>query len=102
MVNAKQELLDCLSGNQLSIHDIKCGFVKNKVNLFSLKPNSNFKNLNIFLEELNFNYDSGYGSQNLEGLIWLNNGGWLERSEYDGSEWWEYKILPIIPNFLKD
>jgi hypothetical protein len=24
----------------------------------------------------------------------------MERAEYDGSEWWEYKRTPEIPSFL--
>ena len=56
---------------------------------------------NEFLEKLDFQYDSGYGTQYLEGMIWYENDAWSERGEYDGSEWWEYKQMPIIPEFLK-
>jgi len=48
----------------------------------------------------NNTYDSGYGGQELFGTIWMKNGDWLERGEYDGSEWWEYKTCPEIPNEL--
>lgn len=27
---------------------------------------------------------------------------WLERHEYDGSEWWEYKTMPTEPFETKD
>ena len=46
-------------------------------------------------------YDNSYGTQELFGIIWINNGNWLERHEYDGSEWWEYKSPPVIPDFLQ-
>jgi hypothetical protein len=38
---------------------------------------------------LSFEYDSGYGSQEVGGVIVFNDGTWMERREYDGSEWWE-------------
>lgn len=43
-------------------------------------------------------YDSGYGAQEIEGslVVLFNDGSWLERWEYDGSEGWEYR-LPIQP-----
>ena len=55
-----------------------------------------------FLDTLNFSYDSGYGSQELYGTIWYEDGSWSDRGEYDGSEWWEYKKTPVIPNKLQN
>jgi len=46
------------------------------------------------LEELNFEYDNGFGVQELYGYVLLDDNDWLERHEYDGSEWWEYKKYP--------
>ena len=43
---------------------------------------------------LNFEYDEGYGGQNLFGYIWYADGTWSERGEYDGSEWWSHKERP--------
>jgi hypothetical protein len=54
-----------------------------------------------FLVDLDFDYDEGYGAQRLMGTIWLVNGDWIERGEYDGSEWWQYKTCPEIPDYLK-
>ena len=54
-----------------------------------------------FLESLSFDYDDGHGGQELYGIIWYRDGSWSERGEYDGSEWWEHKKLPEIPNCLK-
>lgn len=43
-------------------------------------------------------YDSGYGAQMVAyDLIVVGDGFWLERREYDGSEWWEFKEAPPIP-----
>ena len=42
-------------------------------------------------------YDDGFGSPKVaEDLVVIGNGFWLERHEYDGSEWWEYKECPAI------
>ena len=40
-------------------------------------------------------YDNGYGIPKVpEDLVIVGTDWWLERAEYDGSEWWEYKTLP--------
>lgn len=42
-------------------------------------------------------YDNGYGSPEVpEDLVVVGVDWWLERAEYDGSEWWEYKTLPTL------
>lgn len=42
-------------------------------------------------------YDEGYGGvEILETLVVVGKDWWLERHEYDGSEWWEYKTLPTL------
>jgi len=50
-----------------------------------------------FLSQLDFDYDNGYGRQCLYGTIWLRDGSWMERYEYDGSEEWVWKIRPPLP-----
>jgi hypothetical protein len=41
------------------------------------------------------NYDSGYGAPEVaEDLLIIGVDFWLERHEYDGSEWWEFKQMP--------
>jgi CRISPR/Cas system-associated endonuclease/helicase Cas3 len=54
--------------------------------------------LDEVLPKLDFDYDSGYGSQYMEGVIWYSDGTWSERGEYDGSEWWEHRECPSLPN----
>jgi hypothetical protein len=46
------------------------------------------------LPALDFTYDAGYGGQELFGFVVFEDGTWLERGEYDGSEWWEHKQTP--------
>lgn len=44
------------------------------------------------------NYDTGYGATYVnERLLVVGDGWWLERAEYDGSEWWEYQAPPEHP-----
>ena len=44
------------------------------------------------------NYDNGFGGQEVaEDIKVVGDYWWLERHEYDGSEWWEYKEMPTKP-----
>lgn len=56
-----------------------------------------------FLKLADVEYDSGFGSTKVaDDLMIIGNGFWLERHEYDGSEWWEYKELPkILENIVE-
>jgi len=46
-------------------------------------------------------YDNGFGgAEIIQCLKVVGNDFWLERHEYDGSEWWEYKELPKKPVLL--
>lgn len=60
-------------------------------------PGSTIEEWDKFLKSLDFEYDDGYGSQILYGTVWLNDGTWLSRGEYDGSEWWELNVCPELP-----
>lgn len=53
---------------------------------------------NDFLEIAPEEYDSGFGGQEIaRDLLIVGNDFWLERGEYDGSEWWEFKSFPKKP-----
>jgi hypothetical protein len=54
-----------------------------------------------FLESLDFEYNSGHGTQELFGMIWFKDRAWAERREYDGLEWWSINERPQIPDNLK-
>lgn len=63
--------------------------------IIELHSNRNEQDELSFLESLAaINYDNGYGGQELFGTIVYKDGTWLERGEYDGSEWWEHRKLP--------
>lgn len=50
----------------------------------------------------NIEYDCGFGSQKIaQDLIICGKRFWLERGEYDGSEWWEFKKKPKKPRKYK-
>ena len=102
-MNAKEEFLKaidkkpdvlCAQIDILSLHT----FAVDKV--LELPVGYTLEQYNQFLEDLDFHYDGGYGIQQLEGTIWMINGEWIERDEYDGSEWWSYKKCPLIPGNL--
>ncbi len=99
MSNAKKELLEAVKDTA----KIKCASIfyegwENEASKKVLKLNHTNDEYNEFLNSLDFEYDSGYGGQELYGIVWLEDGTWLSRGEYDGSEWWEHNVLPDIPS----
>lgn len=51
-----------------------------------------------FLSVAPEDYDAGFGGQEVsEDLLVVGDNWWLERHEYDGSEWWEFKTIPTKP-----
>lgn len=49
-------------------------------------------------EILDVDYDDGFGCVEIsQTLVICGEDWWLERNEYDGSEWWEYKEKPTKP-----
>lgn len=49
-----------------------------------------------FLRLADFEYDAGYGGAVIAvDLVILGSDWWLERGEYDGSEWWAFKTRPV-------
>ena len=60
-----------------------------------LKDNYTKQDFEEFCTELDFEYDNGYGTQELFGII-LFADSYSTRYEYDGSENWEnHKMLTI-------
>ena len=48
-------------------------------------------------------YDDGFGGQTVaKDLLVVGDGWWLERNEYDGSEWWEFRRPPQKPDKVRD
>ena len=88
MINAKQELLDEVGTKEVELVRVVYSPYFNPI---KMSAEGTLENV---LPELDFNYDNGYGGQELYGYIWYTDGTWSERGEYDGSEWWEYKKTP--------
>lgn len=87
-MNLKQETLNILNINGKSWADVR--FVSN--------GQYAVKNLDKFLDDMDFEYDDSYGCAEIDiKLKIVGDNWWLERYEYDGSEWWVFKTLPIKP-----
>lgn len=103
MTNAKEELLAIITTKQLKIKCAQLCFGDpnyKEVNYINLKINYTEKEYQTFLHKIDIEYNSGFGGQELFGIVWLTDDTWLERAEYDGSEWWSHKKLPEIPKKL--
>jgi hypothetical protein len=105
-MNAKQELIE---HSHAVKRLVKCAEItiftgweqdSNSVE-FNLPVGYSDQDLEDFLNKLDFDYDSGFGTQYLFGDIWYTDGTWSERYEYDGSECWIHKSCPKIPDHLQ-
>lgn len=99
--NAKVEILYILTEANIPLRNIQAAKIQyehtglNEINLYPGHSDSEFDEWLEAIEGIN--YDSGYGLQFLFGTIWLKNGLWMTRGEYDGSEWWELHERPPLP-----
>jgi len=66
-----------------------------------LKTNHTYQDIYDFLKKLDFNYNSGFGTQDIFGTIWYIDGTWSTRYEYDGSERWQHHVCPTIQDYLQ-
>jgi len=82
---AEEELLIVLTKINKTLDDIDYLAIK----LNSIEVNDISK-----LDRLATRYGNGYGRQELFGIVVFKDSSWLERGEYDGAEWWEYKKTP--------
>jgi len=104
-MNAKKEFIEIVKN-----YKVKCALISYEASHINsdpftegesiLKIEYSKKDYESFLQSLNFEYDDGYGGQELFGIIWVEDGTWFSRSEYDGAEGWEYNICPIIDTKL--
>ena len=84
----KETILDILAVNK-EISDIT--FIGSKTGVYGCTWTQYEKIADIA-------YDSSYGSTQIaqDLIILFNDGTWLSREEYDGSEWWRYNKPPKI------
>lgn len=101
-MNAKQEFEWLMANHVVKcaaiVHDAYTAYQKH----IKLRVGYSDEDMKKFLKELNFEYDAGYGGQELYGMVWFEGGAWATRGEYDGSEWWQIHTLPEIPETLAD
>ena len=102
MANAKEEFLGTTKNNKVlcaSISYEECW--ERRLNKeCKLLVNYTQEQYDAFIQSLDFDYDAGYGGQELFGTIWFSDGTWADRGEYDGSEWWNVHTCPIVPKSL--
>jgi len=94
MRNTKTEFL-----SHVNSKDVLCATISGKVpdGYIILTTGWTKEEYDEFIIGMDFEYDAGYGGQELYGTIWYTDGTWSSRGEYDGSEWWEHHKCPEIP-----
>ena len=104
MANCKDDFLEAIKGK-----DVLCAEVTHERDYWDddrkkiaiLPVGYSDVEMQQFLQAINYQYDDGFGGQEVYGTIWYKDGTWSERGEYDGSEWWEYKSCPVVPDALR-
>jgi hypothetical protein len=86
--NLLEETISKIEHNGCSVKDVQ--WVGNEYRCISWEE---------FVKIANIVYDEGFGGTRIAyDLMVVGKDWWLERHEYDGNEWWEYKKMPIKPN----
>lgn len=88
MANLRKETIECLLENGKTLYDVVwVGTLEVEIPIEE------------FLRLVDKYYDNGFGSQKVATDLLVCGDGWyMERHEYDGSEWWEFKTMPTRPN----
>jgi hypothetical protein len=82
---------------QETIKDLKAAG-KTSADVRFVSDGENWCTWENFAKAADFDYYRGFGSAYINGcLVIVGDNWWLERGEYDGSEWWEFKTLPSRP-----
>ena len=95
-MNALKELMAICDKNWKSLDDIIYWWVwwEDYEDTQCIFNSDSIEIMKKFLEDNYNNYDNWYGWQELYGEIVFDDWTWLERGEYDWSEWREYKKCP--------
>jgi hypothetical protein len=91
MENLKEETIRILNRCKYTIDDVDYCYIHSESYFHEGKI---YCKGSLILDLLDFKYDNGYGGQEIGGFIVFKDKTWLERREYDGSEWWEYFSTP--------
>lgn len=88
MTNLLEETIDDLKSNGKTPDDVVW-----------VGDADNYSDWDNFAKVADFKYDSGFGDNEIsKNLLVVGKDWWLKRHEYDGSEWWEFKSLPVSKN----
>lgn len=89
LINLKDETLEILNEYDKTWDDVEwIGSVSRNLTI----------DKNQFLILADREYNNGYGGNEVSlDLVVVGKDFWLERHEYDGSEWWEFKQIPEKP-----
>ena len=86
-INLLEETIKILANHGLTLEDIQ--FIKTR--------NGDFRPKFGGRKFLDVDYDNGYGGNEIDLNLKIVGYDWgLERHEYDGTEWWEFKKLPTF------
>ena len=103
--NLLEETLEIMQNHGKSIKDVKfvrCDWKVYDYDLEHYKEYEYYMSWEDFASMANRFYDSSYGGTEVkDNLQVVSENWWLERHEYDGSEWWEFKSLPTQPKEYK-
>lgn len=87
MKNLLEETISKLNSEQKTLDDIEF-----------ISLDDEYIPLEVFKNIANKSYYSGYGESEInKSLMIVGKDWWLERYDYDGCEWWEFKQLPVKP-----
>ncbi len=103
MINFKEEILDAIASNNKSTEDVDYVIL----NEYQLTSDSNAE---YVPSEIEFDhllevadgiiYDDGYGTVIIDDSLKIvfKDGTYMDRKEYDGSEWFEFHSTPARPS----
>ena len=93
MANLLNETIEALGNIGMTFDDVK-----------AIQVNGRRISVKRFSELADREYDNGYGTQLVLPTltIILNDGTWLVRAEYDGSEWWNHIVPPNVIDTVDD
>lgn len=88
MINLLEETIEAIEGSGKKTEDVKWVGTEDK-----------WCTWDDFKQIADFEYENGFGGQEISyELIICGSDWWMERHEYDGSEWWEFKQSPKMPS----
>lgn len=96
MRNLLEETIEYMACRDKYPSDVKIVYLTNSKNTKTCFTWDDFAEICADIE-----YDEDYGGAEInETLEIVGKDWWLERHEYDGDEWWEFKTLPNYPNSI--